>query len=409
MPGLKYVAVILLGFVLLGGCKKITVTTTVHPDGSLDRAVLVSGDSTGTGSSGFPIPADDSWLVTTTVDSTDSSKIWWSFTRHYENVSKLNADFGGHGEKLLITSTSEFNKKFRWFFTYYFFEETIQPLGPMFIFPDSAARFSYDAKRDSLEDIEKWEDELIFEGFFQTILHQARDYPEWGISESDVMKKRGELIAATEEMDIVEENFVSDMLQLCYRTFKNEAVYFWKPAVEEFWSKVALYLDYLERSIGEDYVYVIKMPGQIIDTNAEEVKKESLTWSVGNEDFEFDPYRMFAESRKMNVLPFVLSFVVIIAGSLVWIKRIDWSIFNLRKNFSAPPFLLNKWVSVALLVLGIVLLAYGALLIVTLWNFKIFGASVISWTDKSLFLVITLIGMVMTIIGGTQLWFRRRF
>ena len=47
------------------GCKEITTTTTIHPDGSCDRIVEVEGDSSDVVDySYFPVPKGDSWTVT---------------------------------------------------------------------------------------------------------------------------------------------------------------------------------------------------------------------------------------------------------------------------------------------------------------------------------------------------------
>ena len=140
----------------LFGCNEIEINTKVAPNGKLTRLISVSGDSSGVGESGYPIPNDSSWTIKGEKNPDDPKKLLWTISKIYKNENELNEDFVKQDGVLFIDSKVEVDKKFRWIYTYYTYQETVQELGPILVFPDSASMLVYRAKRDTIDDIEKW-------------------------------------------------------------------------------------------------------------------------------------------------------------------------------------------------------------------------------------------------------------
>jgi hypothetical protein len=390
-------AIFLIGF---SGCKEINTSTRVGPNGHLTRIISVKGDSAGIGESGYPIPNDSTWTIEKELVPDDSTKMVWTFLKTYKNATDLNADFVQNDSVLHINSYVKFSKKFRWIYTYYSYQETIQELGPLLVFPDSTSMLVYQAKRDTIDDIERWSDELVFESFYQTLLKELEKEPIKGLTSEFVESKRDELFVITEEFDGDLDNLVDNLLDACQDIFELDSAGPLRPILDVFWQKLEKYLDFIERSIGEEYKNNVEMPGQIFDANAEKMEGNVAFWEFDNEDFEIENWIMWVESRKLNIVPTVLTLLFIVASITIVVYLTIWETFRnhvARKRKSY--FVLNKWISVLLIVVGSGLFIFGLIMTISMWKWTMMVFELTTWKDRLIFVFIDLIGLLLLLTG----------
>lgn len=106
----------------LAGCLEIETTTTVHPDGSIRRAIRTSGDSSDVFNDKGIFSVDPAW--TTVNRKTDST--WESVsTRDFANVQDFQTALDHGGDRALRVHAS-LGKHFAWFTTTFEYRETIE-------------------------------------------------------------------------------------------------------------------------------------------------------------------------------------------------------------------------------------------------------------------------------------------
>ncbi len=116
-------------FLAMPGCLTIWFTTDVHPDGSIGKNIVFEGDS-----------AEIVDVQLALIKSGDWKKEWskiekdkWKMTisKEFKSVNDLNSITNPPDSNLLgIRINSTLQRKFRWFFTRYIYEETILMANP---------------------------------------------------------------------------------------------------------------------------------------------------------------------------------------------------------------------------------------------------------------------------------------
>jgi hypothetical protein len=95
--------------------------TIVHPDGSITRTILFTGDSSAIARRSFKLRIDSSWTLSTNASGERS----WSLKAEqtFHDTRSLNDALRGEPGKTL-TATVHLEKSFQWFFTSYRYKET---------------------------------------------------------------------------------------------------------------------------------------------------------------------------------------------------------------------------------------------------------------------------------------------
>ncbi len=135
----------LSSFLLLlmaSGCLEYTVTTRIMPDGSIERIILVKGDSASVFSGSLPVPADTTWEITWGHTSgaesikTDKETFFYKARKVYRNDTELNKEINsGKGGSNIIRRQVKVEKRFRWFYTFYHYRETYFRIFPFSYYP----------------------------------------------------------------------------------------------------------------------------------------------------------------------------------------------------------------------------------------------------------------------------------
>ena len=115
---------IVLLTMLGSSCKTVNIKPILGSDASIVRQISVSGDSSGADETAYPFPQNGSWLMSRKRDDNDSTKYTYLISNNFSNIDELNAELDYRADSIKINAISQMDKKFRWFYTYYHYEES---------------------------------------------------------------------------------------------------------------------------------------------------------------------------------------------------------------------------------------------------------------------------------------------
>lgn len=420
---------LLLFMMFFAGCKRtITIQTILNNNGSLERIVSVSGDSTGVGKTAYPFPQDNSWNMMTHKDSANSYT--YIIEKNFANVSLLNKEIMYREDSLQFDALATLDKKFRWFYSYYRYEETFFK-----IFPFTGANILdyvtqeqldiYQAGYDStdIEDkIEEYAAHSMFNEFYDAFV-SAVENASLGMEKSTLDLKKDELFAKIGEWDLFEdeEDFGRYFLRIADVVYKPAQSFLTLQSVLH--ETAAKFNDYFNLIFqdrpAEEYCFKVQVPGRVIDTNANQgVNNREATWNFSDDQFNYADYVMWVESRRLNVVPTMLTALFILTGLfLLWLSARRTRREKLEAQGIAwqdrKRFILPWWLSILLIVGGIVLAGYFV------WVYIIFNSHpafllldifVATPRDNFWFISLTAIGVLLALFGSVQLglFFKKR-
>ena len=334
---------------LLSGCpEKDRVTTKINADGSGIRSTGNINPKEYKGIDSIThdllIPVDESWELQQENDSTAL------LVKEFESVEDLNKLFETDRSTMSIYDRKiEFEKQFRWFHTNIIYREIYGGL-----FQDiplenylSEAEIAYfksglgeedplmkHMNKDAMdlldENIEMrlglWiHDQLLHRGYRQVL------------EIMDSMNLRDELVLGVEPLEDSVVKYL-DERDMRLMTFEDDQIHIVEFArimgfiggldsasIEKIAMKVEqnqLDEEYENMILSDDYFNQLIMPGLLTDTNAEELKGDTLIWDVGSLKFLDADFVMFAESKVPNYWAYLVSgFVLIVALIIPFIRK----------------------------------------------------------------------------------------
>ncbi len=337
----------------LAGCpQKRTVTTKVNTDGSLLRTIGNFDQRKFEGIDSvrrkLPVPVDTSWTLESIDDST--AVLW----KKYENVEALNTDYAEDQSALSQCHRQvAFSKQFRWFFTFYKYSETYTgiltdiPLNHYLLeeeitalkSPDSdtyfAAKNLTKAARSALSDnmderLGFWLNDQMFAIAFDDILHIADSLQLITTPANNYQQVKD---SVKHFLDNNDKNMVSfdlendtDFGELAgiigkYISMDSSANMLLQSTVKQM-DLTSKYEDMIFFGLADDYHHHLIMPGQLMETNAEQVGGDTLKWDITFIKYIDSDYVIYAESRITNVWAyFVSALIVITALYLLFVPR----------------------------------------------------------------------------------------
>jgi hypothetical protein len=330
--------------------------TKINPDGSCYREFIRGADSTfvlrkDTSHNPFPMKLDSTWKISfykrmqgdtsrfrnfsasETIKMNNTEFSWFAIARKdYQSLQELNESFRyDNSDWNKVATEIEYNKRFRWFYTYYEFQESYKGSNPFKIVPFSvyltdqevAALYGEDKElykgkngfeiKEILTDLEnkadKWLEHSLFEEVFQLYLQHYRqfDAPVDSISfaaEKDTIFK---YYIATDSIDFED---IGDVLDHHFHTNVYSAG---GDSLDK--ELESMFPEFLAFS-GTELNYQMTMPGKIIETNAPFLQNDTLIWRVEDERFFFNDYQLKAVSRKANYWSFGVTGIVIVLSVL---------------------------------------------------------------------------------------------
>ena len=310
-------AVVLL--LTMSGCREsYTVVTTLLADGSCDRVITVTSDSMNVPDVAFPLLIDSSWETSWKAPAQKGEKYLFTARKHYAHIDSLSQDCARVNDSGKIKISISIEKKFRWFSTYFTYREKYRAFNPFrsiplseFMTRDEIHRYLAGEKSDSLKKKrEAWENRNMFEEFYQGLIQAAGELNDPSLPVSLIESKKEGLYAkvmSSGSDDVVKET----------------AEVLGTPAVEKLSTEIHALVNGIMHKFevaskaDGDYVSTVVMPGTILDTNADEVKGNSVVWRFSDEQFSLADFEMRVESRRVNVWALTATGLVVLVLILV--------------------------------------------------------------------------------------------
>jgi hypothetical protein len=301
---------LLLLVLLSGGCNnKYTVKTRIHPDGSFEKTIVCEGDSLGIYKLSLPFVFTDGWKIEIQKKTTGDNAFVTTATKRYSAPEDLQNEFtrGLDSSKLKIVSNVE--KRFRWFFTYYIYQETIPafslfkqivPINSVFT-PEEmeALRNGKDSVLNKRLD-EYWTRNIV-DGFIDDLIARTQEMNDPLLTPLKWKEKRNFIAESLITKELSSAAATSEFIE---RTFQAPRTPLLRNAID------TLFYEILEKAKREKdleiaYTNEVVMPGILITSNAKTVEGNTLKWDCR-------PHRdldvvMTAESRMINLWAFVVS------------------------------------------------------------------------------------------------------
>lgn len=314
---------------LTTSCNDYTVRTVINPDGSFQRTVNCVGDSLGLYELRLPYNFSDGWEVNIkrNPDSSASQyKYFGTAQKTYADIEQFRKEMEQKRDSTTVNVSCTIEKRFRWFYTYYDYRETVHSYGlfkylPVDSFFTPVERRALLAEPDSIlkERYELFFIRNILEEFVQSLLPRIRELNDPALSPSMVLEKKEQLL----ERIIKWEGDLDPVrvMRLLEEVFETRAV-------RKLEREVARLYDGIEAKIKREsemelsYKNEVTMPGMLIESNSDKVEGNKVSWDCKSD--RYLDYAMYAESRMVNLWAIIITAVVcviLLIGLLIPLLR----------------------------------------------------------------------------------------
>ena len=123
---------IFIVLLVISGCRKITVSTQIHKDGTFTRTIRITGDSSSVFRGDLPYPIDSTWLRVATKDTAgDDDDYILTYKKTYTNSDELNGEINADTSwRRVLKREITVADRFGFFYSYLSFREVFQPANP---------------------------------------------------------------------------------------------------------------------------------------------------------------------------------------------------------------------------------------------------------------------------------------
>lgn len=319
----------------------MSLHTKVNEDGSLDKTIMMDKTEADKADANiFGIGEKNDWKVVksqspdSTTKSDKDNKYKFEFSRHFESADKMNEVLDRNVDTLFQVH-SKFEKKFRWFYTYIRYSETIRPINRFknispkdYFNPEDSlfikrlpAEGKPISKADSVSLIllnQKISDHYANMGIFnelfpvlEQVVRKHNPDKKW----IDTLYKNRERIYELinkDQGDFSSAKKIADTLHIPLPKIADKD---FESLSKEFNSR----LNFMSFARDGKYAISFDMPWAIVNTNADSVAANCALWKPVMHKFAFSNYEMYAESRKLNLWAVIVSVIVI--GVTVFVLR----------------------------------------------------------------------------------------
>jgi hypothetical protein len=324
---------------LLTACENpMSFKTVVHEDGSIDKTLVIKETEKFRADHNlFGIHSGNGWNVDITPADSAKEKYRLVFNKHFNSVEEVNRDLDQPVDSLFqIHST--FEKKFRWFYTYINYSETIRPLNRFkIISPDDY--FNQEdhtfinrlpgegtpiSKADSvfLEVLsEKISERFVEMAIYYEVNQIIKDVitrnnldKKW----LDTLERKRELVYNMIEKDKGENNLpekIADSLAIPLP--KPKASKDFEELTENFDARIA----FMSFAHDGKYTNEVYLPWEIVNSNADSVAGTVAVWQPLSTKFAISEYVMYAECRKMNLWAVLVSVGVVLITIFLFFRK----------------------------------------------------------------------------------------
>jgi len=327
---------------LIMSCENpIRMETKVHEDGSLDKTIeFDKADSLVQFQNYFGVSQSKGWVMTSEkIESNDNKKKFKiTFTKSFQSADFINKELGLRSDTLFAVH-SNFEKRFRWFYTYIRYSEILSPID-RFKMVDANDYFNQEdrsfinrlpgeetaiSKADSLflkQLNEKIYDQYAKMGMFNeqfAILKEVvkRNAPDkkW----SDTLNMYRELIY--DKLDEMNDDPALVYIKLAdslHIPIEKER------AIKDFTTlskDLASRFGFMAFARDGKYMNAIEMPWTIMNSNADSIAGNTSYWNPLPTKFAIQEYEMFAESRRLNWWAVGVSIAILGLTVFMFVKR----------------------------------------------------------------------------------------
>jgi hypothetical protein len=350
---------------IMHSCLEYRVTTTVNPDGSIDRVIQIFRSDSGAFDTGSMfLPTSEGWEITEewvsiqeTEDDT-TEKYVLTASRHFTNYQELNDELNsGNPANGFIQIETNLEKKFRWFYTEFRYSEIYKKHFPFdyfsvhdflsekeFMISVKPEDYIYSREKDvyvkkdelgelpvlSAEDslraaeIEKGLEEKFQKWMAKNAWEEFRNILEEGILSLDNEIQNTYI---REKENIYDISGFEDMISPSKSDFSIEYVFSSIAGILETEGEILyhsnperfdLFFQSLEKMYDpatDSFMNTIIMPGKFLDSNAEMIEGNECIWHIQFSEFFAEDFEMYAESRfihSKNITYSILGFAIFI-------------------------------------------------------------------------------------------------
>ncbi len=327
--------------VLISGCLEVTTSTIAYEDGSLVRAISMTGDSTKVRTGPFPFFFDEGWKITRT--SLGGGRERLRVEQRFENAAAMNKKLRGHGSRLEIQA--RYDNLFDWFYIIHSYEETWKRYDPFnavplsdFLTPGEIDAMQHNdidfhpkrSRSDSLilvnaeSHFELWQQRNLFESFYRLFEEGVRraKHPELPVERLRALKET----LFVQCIDGLEDRMTAALPDkiggILATPAARAALAATANELREFDEKKLLLKSIMEHS----YTTRLRMPGMLQSTNSRIVKGSMCEWKDFIGYVMIGDYTISAKSRSLNWSFIILCIFIILAAIGVLLR------FALRRS-----------------------------------------------------------------------------
>ncbi len=340
MKSFKTTLIVIALLAILTSCEhKVVMNTVVHEDGSLDKTIVIEGDSAHINSNFIGVGPAKGWTATVlkkeNEEEEDREKFILTFTKHFNSSEEANQDLGAPNDTLFRV-TSRFDKKFRWFYTYIRYSDTYhainrfqEPVTDYFTPEDYAfidrlpAEGSSISKADSLylhqlndKIFDEYGTHALFEDYYQRLenLLKSENQHAW----VDTLRNhKGKLFESMQtEKGIQDLSDILVFVGIPKLPVPDEKIIQLRDEIETL-------TNFISVASNGKYVHSITLPyNNVVNSNADSVAGNTLYWKPSSTKFLLKDYEMMGEARTPNIWAIAISGgFILLTIVLIFYKR----------------------------------------------------------------------------------------
>ncbi len=321
---------ILMTFIILPiaftifGCKKDYKTITkINPDGSCERTFIVTTGSKNTDVTVLPLPYDSTWQTKWVKDTSSSGDYILTAKKYFDSYTDLCNLYDRNNKPDMMKVNLKIEKKFRWFFTFYKYDEKYNKFNLFNIVPVSEFLTQKEiddyttGRSDSTIEakVKKWEERNYLEDFVDAIIKAAVKLNDPSLTEKMINDKKEVLFKMLADSKGDSDSLTSELNSI----FNTKVFFKLKDVIRNENNSITKRAERMFDAEG-NYTNSVLMPGIIIKTNADRIEGNKVAWDFTSKRFTIKDFEMKAESRIMNlwaVYTSALILILIIAALLI--------------------------------------------------------------------------------------------
>ena len=308
-------AILPLLLIMLGCKKEYKTITKINPDGTCERTFIVTTGAQNTNKSVLPLPYDSTWKPYWVQDTASKGDYILTAKKYFKSYDELTGLYERINNPNLIKVNLKIEKRFRWFYTYYNYDEKYKMYNlfnkvPISKYLTQKELDNYIAgkKDDSVKvKVNKWEERNYLEDFIDGYVKAAIKLNDPSLSEKIINDRKEELIRKLAGSKGDTDSMVTQ-LNSFYKTKSFSKI---KDVIDKDINSITKRAERMGDADG-NYINSVSLPGLIVTTNADKIEGNKVSWEFESQRFTLNDFEMKAESRVMNVWAVVVSGIAVL-------------------------------------------------------------------------------------------------